>query len=969
MISSRSLAAVPAWVGSLGLCAALCSAQLSVPVVIADPGTISQTPAGGPPVLVADLGQRVPITDQDAFAGLPLAVTLDDAAYFFFDDGIHGYELWRSDGTTAGTSPVADLCPGACGAARTESARGLAATGSDVFFAAHDGVHGVELWATDGTPGGTRLVRDLAAGLRGAAPGDLTAVGERVFFTADDARHGRELWLSDGTPAGTRLVADLVPGELPLQVHASAALGGALVFSRSDTGGMDGLWRSDGTAAGTVRLAEILSYDSWSASAPFVVLGDLLLFAGIDLAYTSLTLWRSDGTAAGTWELAPLDFPDGFVTLGDQLVFTAWQDGASGLYRTDGTLAGTVEVPLPEGSFVSGNGGFRAAAGGLLFLAVRDNAHGSELWVTDGVTTTLVKDIFPGPGYGLPSVAEVVRDEIWHAPAMTSLGGRVVFFADDGVHGREPWTSDGTAAGTLPLADLTPGTAYTWSDGLSSQFPQAVVGGAALFAVRVAGVGSLLVSTDGRPEGTSVIAGLDLQTSALLPSADGIAWRANAAVGRCLTPLAGGLALAVEADDNGRDVWFAAGDGSASHRLGEFSPYSEIHPRYEAPPGCQAQAGGGVLSGRSPGSYELDLFWTAGQPDDVERLTAGGPPEVHQGGAARLGAGLALGGWGGVWRTDGTAAGSYALGLLPVPSDPIWPNLETLGDHVFVGDQELWVTAGAPGDLALFSDLGDPEPSWPVRLTRFGTSLLFFATDAAHGTEPWTSDGTPNGTTLLRDLQPGAESSIREEARSEGRPGLTAIVPLGAGAVFAADDGIHGEELWVTDGTSDGTRLLADLHPGTYPSSPCELTRVGNWVYFVAELPGVGRELLRTNGAPGGTQLVVDLVGGPGSSLPQQLTAAGSELYFSAWTPGAGREPWRLRDGAPAASLLVPLADLAPGPLSSSPLAFLEVGGTVFFAANDNTLGFELWTVREPDAIFSDGFESSSTAVWSVVTP
>ena len=257
----------------------------------------------------------------------------------------------------------------------------------------------------------------------------------------------------------------------------------------------------------------------------------------------------------------------------------------------------------------------------------------------------------------------------------------------------------------------------------------------------------------------------------------------------------------------------------------------------------------------------------------------------------------------------------------------------------------------------------------PIKLAAAGGRAYLLAFTDAEGMELWATDGTQEGTSIVRDIRPGVESAFHEEAPGEGRSTLTKIVPLGTLAVFAADDGVHGEELWVTDGTSDGTVLLADLVPGSYPSSPRELTRVGSRVYFVAESPGTGRELWRTDGTAPGTELVADLVAGPGSSIPQELTAQGSELYFSAWTPGSGREPWRLRENAAPAPLLALLADVAPGPLSSSPLAFLEVGGRVFFPANDNALGFELWSVQEPDSVFSDGFESSGTAVWSASIP
>ena len=85
--------------------------------------------------------------------------------------------------------------------------------GSNVFyFKANDGIHGTELWHSDGTSAGTTLVADIAASSANADPGSLVNVNGTLFFSATDSVHGRELWKSDGTAGGTGLVADINPG-------------------------------------------------------------------------------------------------------------------------------------------------------------------------------------------------------------------------------------------------------------------------------------------------------------------------------------------------------------------------------------------------------------------------------------------------------------------------------------------------------------------------------------------------------------------------------------------------------------------------------------------------------------------------------------------------------------------------------------------------------------------------------------
>ena len=78
-----------------------------------------------------------------------------------------------------------------------------------LFFTAKDVTHGTELWRSDGTVAGTSLVKDIRSGSDSSDPGLLTNVNGTLFFTANDGTTGRELWKSDGTAAGTVLVKDI----------------------------------------------------------------------------------------------------------------------------------------------------------------------------------------------------------------------------------------------------------------------------------------------------------------------------------------------------------------------------------------------------------------------------------------------------------------------------------------------------------------------------------------------------------------------------------------------------------------------------------------------------------------------------------------------------------------------------------------------------------------------------------------
>src|SRR4029079_5297853 len=90
--------------------------------------------------------------------------------------------------------------------------RDFTAVGSTLYFSANDGVHGRELWRTDGTTAGTHMVKDVRPGSRGSSIGSLIRFDGEVYFAPSDSVHGSELWKSDGTAGGTRMVKDIQPG-------------------------------------------------------------------------------------------------------------------------------------------------------------------------------------------------------------------------------------------------------------------------------------------------------------------------------------------------------------------------------------------------------------------------------------------------------------------------------------------------------------------------------------------------------------------------------------------------------------------------------------------------------------------------------------------------------------------------------------------------------------------------------------
>ncbi|HSK76602.1 MAG TPA: ELWxxDGT repeat protein [Thermoanaerobaculia bacterium] len=163
------------------------------------------------------------------------------AVYFFAntDPSETRRALWRTDGTTAGTVILAEFrVPFSYALHHT----GLTVLGSQLVFAADDGIHGTELWTSDGTAAGTRMLRDLLPGSAGSSPGHFRLAAGKLYFSATDGLHGFELWETDGTATGTRMLQDLAPEGASSNPSALNLLGNQLLFAADDGIAGQELW-------------------------------------------------------------------------------------------------------------------------------------------------------------------------------------------------------------------------------------------------------------------------------------------------------------------------------------------------------------------------------------------------------------------------------------------------------------------------------------------------------------------------------------------------------------------------------------------------------------------------------------------------------------------------------------------------------------------------------------------------------
>ena len=886
-------------------------------------------------------------------------VELGDSVYFAADDGVHGREPWRWQ---PGRPPVMlkDLCPGACGSKPSH----FALFDGKVFFVADDGTHGKEPWRTDGSVGGTRLLADILPGGPSSNPDFPVALGTSIYFAAGGGgSDDRELWKTDGTAAGTERLLDIEPGPVGSRPVSLTVLDDKLYFTARTTATGRELWESDGTPSGTALVVEHCPGDcdgfweeQWSPFGDSRVLqefaGRLLVLTGalggpfelhvLQNAPSELVLLKS-GVA---WILGP------FPGVGNRFFFEGCEQSVDcELWSSDGTPAGTALVadirPGAEGSNLT----FIGALGSELLFFADDGSSGQELWKSDGTEpgTMLLADIAAGAASSAPFLDRF--------PGLR-INGRMVFRADDGIHGDEFWTTDGTAGGTKLLVDIWPGpvTSQAWG-GFGDRI---VVGSDGLFSANNLAVGFATWATDGTPAGTRLFLDSNWQGSAI---------ELEALLG---TPRlqAGALGdrLLFGADDgaSGEELWITDGTAGGTGLVADLEPGEAVpglplgsNPHRFLDGGGVGLVGAGGASWATDGTTAGTVELSSGSVQGPFLPRPGGQPggfyvQINPENGSELVA------------TDGTAAGTVVL----VPGAKGAPAI--LGESLLLfrrdtsaSGEELWAYPLPSGPPVLVEDIyPGGESSWPEILGELGGEILFAATDPAVGRELWATDGTAAGTRLVRDIASGPMGSSPVVPTSEHPAPITS-----RGLFFVADDGQAGAELWVTDGTERGTELIADLWPGAVSSSPDHAVVAGDRVFFIADDGVHGRELWVTMDRA--ARLVRDIRPGPESSVPgryaiRRLVELGGRVLFGATDGVRGMELW-VSDGSVAGTWLV--QDIHSGRGSSSPTGFVTAGSRIYFAATNGVDGFELWSLPLDFEIFADGFESGDASAWSSTVP
>lgn len=242
--------------------------------------------------------------------------------------------------------------------------------GYKAFFAATDATHGEELWVTDGTINGTKMVKDINSGTSGADISWMDRFNDKVVFAANDGINGSELWISDGSEAGTYMVKDIheLGSSEPrgfTQVNENQFVFGAKNYDSenySTTGEQWWLWVSDGTEAGTQLIYECATkfpgQDNNTFLSPYCRVGRKVFFkADNEEGTVGEELWATDGTSAGTTFIKDINTEtiatgtansaiDNMVNFyNEKLFFKAFSiESSNEPWASDGTIEGTYQI-------------------------------------------------------------------------------------------------------------------------------------------------------------------------------------------------------------------------------------------------------------------------------------------------------------------------------------------------------------------------------------------------------------------------------------------------------------------------------------------------------------------------------------------------------------------------------------------------------------------------------------------------
>ncbi|MEE9493212.1 MAG: SdrD B-like domain-containing protein [Gammaproteobacteria bacterium] len=782
-------------------------------------------------------------------SGAPAALTVfDNHLFFFVDDGIHGTglrKLWKSDGTEAGTVLVRDVVPD-----NSKIISDLTIVGNQLHFFISNDAEGYQLWKSDGSEAGTALVKNMMFNPFVREPEVLAALGDLLLFFADDGVHGRELWVSDGTESGTLMLKDVTRGADPSNLRDFARVGDVVYFLID----LD-LWVSDGTEAGTVfveKLSNIYSsLFAWGGRLYYAFDDEIRMIDGASSTIFMSGFCNSNYTHPIYGDIVIQD-P---IVSANKLYFTCgdnYRNDPSPMYEINqaGQVIGSIDIDFatPETIIKIGDTMYFGVFGGF-----RGNGY---LWVSQGALADAQE--FRNSGYAGLSV-------------MGNADGKLYFSASDGMNGTQLWLQGNN--GVMPITGL---------DGRNTinSFEHAVNVG-----------GHVYISDDDQVWEVSqgIASSLFRFSEDFADTTFDLAYADHPDGWPGFMPAEDGSLLVLEARTdyygrygdfyNGFTLWKTDGTSSGSRIIGKF--FGD-HAAFTL-------LGNHLIyfGGQREYSFTADKLWGFDVATGVKTLLKGSE-QIHDNSISNRttvfngelyfsynssDTGREL------WKTDGTVNSTVLVADIHVGNKGSYPSSFGVFNnelYFFAGDgrhgRELWKTDGTASGTVRVSNISGGYKPFELTVADSGLYFKMYSSNTVTSDSPvqlWKSDGTAAGTERVYEVENNA----------------TDLFVFGDKVYFAVDDGVHGLELWVSDGSANGTRLLKDINPGSSDSLrrySFQLTAYKNSLFFIADDGVHGHELWETDGTPAGTHLVDDFNAGAADSGIKKITVAGDSIYFSA---------------------------------------------------------------------------------------
>ena len=824
-----------------------------------------------------------------------------------------GTEVWLSDGTLTGTRILKDISPGKNHGIGLFSPQTTAVLGNQLFFIANDGVNGNQIWSTQGTEQTTKMITNLPK----LKISKLTLAGGKIFFLTKE-ENKLQVWKSDGTKEGTVLVKG------GIQIWNDPSFEGEannlFFFTIQPEGSNDSrLWRSDGTASGTFPVTAELDGNGagkggTSAFTQYIQFNNELYFVVRSQKLfpypNTVGIVKTDGSLENTVPVLGLhpgnvrliDFAD-VIQVNNKLYFSFFEAdyNRTFIWESNGTASGTKKIYDESGSKYYTTSSLTTDGSNLIFTG--RNANDETALLTLNLSNYDKTEINT-----LVSDTEkpfiFTHDDVNYISRLS--GNNYHLSVPNGNFTRTSWFSDLTRSGTVMINELKHLTElFVFKDKVYfSHYSQQE--------------GQELWRSDLLMKNPGIFANIN-------KSKYGMGDRPYAVINdKILFP--------VYNKTHGGELWVCNSSTKEVNMLKDIEPGSA-----SSHPNNLVNFKDHVYFSTYLKEHGAKIWRTDGTEAGTSMLTSDIKSDYYEG-FTKLAATeekifftTSVNGQYALCTTDGTETkiikqlGVNQFGVPYSINGKIVPVGKLVYFSLGGAGADLWRSDGTEGGTFKIKDLNSIS-----HLTNVNGKLFFTAAESFKGeAELWQSDGTETGTAMVKNIVEGSSSSPQNLINYNGQ------------LVFSAFTAEHGTELWISDGTSEGTRLIRDINPGAASSVvTTDYAVLDNILYFSANDGVHGQELWKTNGTAEGTVLVKDINQGSVGSFPQHLFSNGTQLFLSAYTAKNGFELWSSTGETSNTSLV---ADLLSGTSGSAPSDFMFFNNELFFYAETISAGRQLW--------------------------